>query len=1127
MCFKSCLRVVLAAALLTLPIVKPASADSSAQMHSQTRSKPHTVKMKAEEIDTSGPNLSIFSAGQPSSGSHFYIVQFSGPVQESWKKKVSELGVKFHGYLPDDAFIVKMDASTAAQVSADPIVTWVGPYRPEFKSAPKLGTAKEGAAPVTGGNEYNVKIFDGEDLRPVIDSLKAQGATVSVVSDHEGLNGKLLRVQMDDILAQEAAKIDDVEWMEEYIPPRPLNDVAAGIMDVSPVWTEPFPGLTGLTGTGQVVGIMDTGLDTGDNSTPTSIHPAFAWTVSNGKPKILGHFAYDPARNGAWSDPDGHGTHTAGSLAGKPYMGISGIAYDAQLVVQSVYDTNSPQYLYVPDLNSQGFPDAYGQEVRVHSDSWGGGIHGDYNSTAQSADTFIWNHPDFVACFAAGNGGVDKNGNGVIDPDSITPPSTAKDVISVGASENYRPNIPGTWNQIFSFNPRLPAPFNSDLVADKPNGMAAFSSRGPTSDGRIKPDMVAPGTMVVSTMSTLKYTSNTNPYPPEPDAYSGYSSAYNQYFTVLSGTSTATPLAAGAAALVRQYYTDVQHINPSAALIKATLIGGAYNMAPGQYGGFGTKDQEIYNPPDNSQGWGRVDVANSITPPAPEKVLFSDYTSGVSTGQTLSYSYNVTDTTVPVKVTLVWSDYPGAPEASKELVNDLDLTVTGPDGRIYYGNKFDKTGFSTPFSAPDSTQYDRTNNVEVVKINPATTGTIEIDVNGYNVPSELLPANESPGPQPFALVVEGGGLSQVSCDFSLTSSSAQFPYNGGAGSFGVNSNGTCSWTPVSDSSWITVTSPGTFSGSGPVSYSVAPNPTFAQRTGSILAGGQIFQVTEAAAPVNFSMLPMQQEGRAVTLKAAFSLGDNPVVNKPVTFYDQNIKKGTVRTNSSGIATIRFKAAIGAHLAYAASPPLTVPAAGKVQAQITDASPIAYTIARVAPVSPADGEVVETLPVALSWDASIYPDATDYEVQVNSSATFPAALKNYSTTASHAISYASTMLPGTAKYWRVRAVLPTGYSLYSAVSKFKYKPVPVLGLSVAPYSAAKVTLTAKITDGSGNGIGGRKVYFYDNDVMKGYAITKPDGMAIKRVAGISGSAVQIKFNGDSKYSAAVPVSMTLP
>ena len=190
---ESCLRVVLGAVILTLPIVSPAYAGGPAQMHSM----PHTIKMKGKEIDTSGPNLSVFSAGQPSAGSHFYIVQFSGPVQEDWKQRITDYGAKLFGYLPEDAFIVKMDASTASVVSADHSVTWVGPYKPEFKLAPKKATLE--TTPVRpcpaealppGGKKYTVKVFDREDLSPVIDSLKALGATVEEVADSDGLNGK-------------------------------------------------------------------------------------------------------------------------------------------------------------------------------------------------------------------------------------------------------------------------------------------------------------------------------------------------------------------------------------------------------------------------------------------------------------------------------------------------------------------------------------------------------------------------------------------------------------------------------------------------------------------------------------------------------------------------------------------------------------------------------------------------------------------------------------------------------------------------------------------------------------------------------------------------------------------------
>ena len=603
----------------------------------------------------------------------------------------------------------------------------------------------------------------------------------------------------------------------------------------------------------------------------------------------------------------------------------------------------------MPGPEYAGFPDAYSDGVKVHSNSWGGGTAGEYDAFAQSADTFIWNHPDFVVCFAAGNSGVDANRDGVVDTGSVTPPGTAKDIITVGATENYRPHISHplySWfgfyyNNVF-YSSFPVKPIASGSVANNKKGMAAFSSRGPTADGRVKPDVVAPGTYVVSTKSTLAK---------ELIPITGRRlwalmlrisgiPGYDKYFAADGGTSMATPLTAGAAALVRQYYTDVQGVSdPSAALIKATLISGAYNMAPGQYGT--GRYREIHNPPDNSQGWGRVNVMGSITPPAQGKVRFVD-SAGVTTGQTLSYGYEVIAASVPVKVALVWSDYPGTASAGKQLVNDLDLTVTGPDHKVYHGNQFNA---SNSFSTPDATEYDHINNVEVVNIKPSAVGPLEIAVNGSAVPD---------GPQPFALVINGAVVSQD-------------------------------------------------------------------------------------ATVNFPM-SITQEGGAVTLSAKFSLGDSPMVKKPVTFYDQTgttpVKRGTVLTNTLGVATLKFTAASGTHTASATTP--AIPAIGITQ---TPTPAVPYTIDKVQQISPGAGAVVNALPVTLSWDTSLYPGATGYEVQVYSSPTFPATLKDYATTASSSVSYTAPMLPGMAKYWRVRAVLPTGHSLYSATSKFTYKPGP--------------------------------------------------------------------------------------
>jgi hypothetical protein len=109
-----------------------------------------------------------------------------------------------------------------------------------------------------------------------------------------------------------------------------------------------------------------------------------------------------------------------------------------------------------------------------------------------------------------------------------------------------------------------------------------------------------------------------------------------------------------------------------------------------------------------------------------------DPATGLSTNGTTTYSFYAISNTTPLKATLVWSDYPSATAASKNLVNDLDLTITGPTGTVYRGN--------------GGTSADRTNNVESVDIKTPGTGTYTITVKGYNVPH---------GPQPYALVVSG------------------------------------------------------------------------------------------------------------------------------------------------------------------------------------------------------------------------------------------------------------------------------------------------------------------------------------------------------------------------------------
>ena len=120
---------------------------------------------------------------------------------------------------------------------------------------------------------------------------------------------------------------------------------------------------------------------------------------------------------------------------------------------------------------------------------------GAYTTSSMQADIAARDYQNMTILFSAGNDGVDNNGNGEVDLDSIGSPATAKSVLTVGASENDRPSITTV------YGPGYGSPISTDQYADNISGLAAFSSRGPTDDNRVKPEVVAPGTFVLSALT--------------------------------------------------------------------------------------------------------------------------------------------------------------------------------------------------------------------------------------------------------------------------------------------------------------------------------------------------------------------------------------------------------------------------------------------------------------------------------------------------------------------------------------------------------------------------------------------------------------------------------------------------
>ena len=643
-----------------------------------------------------------------------WLVQFDDVVQEEWKAALEAAGAKVKGYVPENAYLVAATPQQIAAIGAQAHVSYVGEFLPEYKRAAKVraklsrvASAKE----IDSASACRVLLFSGEDLAAVVRKIESlTGGTVMVAE------GEQIRTELTAAQVEEVTGWGEVQWIEPYTRPRLWNDVAVrtNMMNVSNVWTT-----LGLTGAGQTIAVADTGLDSGNTGT---LHPDFTNRVTG-----FGWSNGSYSASYSWADYDAHGSHVCGSVLGNGTMSTGrykGVAYEANLVIQGTQEDLSG----IPTALSTLFRQAFTNGARIHSDSWGYDDHGEYNDDSRAVDQYVWSNKTMLICIAAGNSGTDSNTvDGVIDPMSVASPATAKNCLTVGAAENYRTSGgystdyygTGSWTSDYHHVP-ISIDYVSRPYSNNVQGLAAFSGRGPCIDGRIKPDIVAPGTDIISTRS--RKASGT-----------GWGTVSgNTNYLYEGGTSMATPLTAGAAGLTRQWVTTTGGItNPSAALLKALMLNGARNMAPGQYGT--GSYQEITARPDNAQGFGHVDLYTTLQPASNQFLNLYD-TNSLATGQTNTFTFTVSSgSTNKFILTLAYADYWATAGSAKQLINDLDLTVIKPGGTTNFAN--------------GRTSVDATNNVEMIEFAADEAGTYTVRVSARTVPSG--------SPQAYALVVRG------------------------------------------------------------------------------------------------------------------------------------------------------------------------------------------------------------------------------------------------------------------------------------------------------------------------------------------------------------------------------------
>ncbi|OFZ78598.1 MAG: hypothetical protein A2583_04390 [Bdellovibrionales bacterium RIFOXYD1_FULL_53_11] len=685
-----------------------------------------TVYFKSGAVNLPDISVQLFSDSISSPGEseksfridvvRYYVVQFDDRITPGQTTALLKTGAVVLRYLPDDAVIVRAASGVAGLLKVSTMnIRSVYPYVPEWKVSPGLFRRE-------GDNKNSnililVSVFAGHSSKTVRAEIgRLPGVVLS------GAGGRDIAVEAPPEMFGAIAGVEGVEWMQEMpvfetfvldaqgdsVPPPPKYEYTGyesgtRIMGFDAAWSR------GYKGDGQIVGVADTGLDSGD---PATVHQDLRDRLIKGFPVGIG--------TKSWEDPHGHGTHVMGSVLGNGALSdgwLKGGAHQARLIAEGCWSPIIENF--APGTNFEKiFGTAYNEGARIHSNSWGNANSpGEYDSIASKVDDYIWNHPDLFVVFAAGNSGVDLNRDGRIDDGSLCSPGTSKNVLTVGASENL---VAKGGNQKQHFQLRDgerkwgAEPVRSDKLSDNPGGIAAFSSRGPAKDGRIKPDVVAPGTNIVSVRSRH----------PKADKLWG---EFNADYLYAGGTSMATPLTAGAAAVARQFLQSARGIKtPSGAIVKTMLMHSAKDLFPGQYGA-GDKQEIPAVRPNSQEGYGRVDM-DALTALDSASVVVDDL-EGVALSEKKEIARVLLKGGQSLRVTMCYTDAPAAASAARSLVNDLDLVVDGPDGKSI-------------------TKEDRVNNCEMIERTGLAAGEYRVFVSGVNIPK-----TRENGKLPFAVAV--------------------------------------------------------------------------------------------------------------------------------------------------------------------------------------------------------------------------------------------------------------------------------------------------------------------------------------------------------------------------------------
>ena len=853
------------------------------------------VLLNAGAIDTSTPEAqSKRTASSGTSGKGMRLIQFVGPIRPEWYQALVATGARIVTYIPSNSYLVygTSDRLQAVQNLAanKSIVQWDGAYDASYRLDPAVTVATNSSenAPrpnlsEKGNEQFVIQLVEDPAENKVtlalIDKLKLE----PIIKQENSLGYVNVKVALPAEAVSQIAERVDVVSIQQWITPKLLCERQDQIMAGNLTGGGPTPGdyLAYLTGKGYNLGtianfgvnVSDTGLDNGtttpyqfllyrlgDSTLPADSRVSYVvLTGSGGTAADLqgcnGHGNLNCTIIGGYVPT---GTVGGVNFAAFPHADASGfrwglgIAPFVKVGLSVIFSTTGA---YLNPTFSTLESNAYAAGMRISSNSWGQITGtGVYNTDSQAYDALVRDaqsgtagNQEYTIVFSAGNSGSGAT--------TIGSPGTGKNVITVGAGEDVNPFGGADGSSI------------DDSGANNANDIIFFSSRGPCTDQRKKPDIMGPGTHVsggapqnaanaarTGNGTVLAcFTGNGVSGGVDPNKFFP---AGQQWYTASSGTSHSCPAVAGTAALYRQYFIAHALTPPSPALIKALLMNSARYM-----NGTGANDT-LWS---NNQGMGEANLNNFFDTLAGSHVIHDESAADLFTasGQVRTITGTVGNNAKPFRVTLAWTEPPGA-TSGNAYINNLDLEVT-VGGYTYKGNVFSGASSVTGGSA------DTRNNVESVFVPAGVSGNYLVKITATNIAGDGVPGNASALDQDFALIVNNGNEASAAVISNAGTTLSTETCSPGNGVIDPGEAVTVSVCLQNVGTANASNLVGTLQSSGGVT-----NPSGPQNYGALLAGGA--QVCR-----NFTFTASGSCGGAITGTIHLQDGANDLGNLTFTF----------------------------------------------------------------------------------------------------------------------------------------------------------------------------------------------------------------------------------------------------